>query len=297
MRGLFLFAAACLALPGAALSAKPDDEQPEAIQPSSSWHLDMADEKCRLARQFGEGKNRYVLVIEQDKPNSWASISIAGSAMDRLKRSKSVFLQFGGLEPVELESWNAGTFGEYGAALLLHGVRLNEKTDEEEDETEDEFFYLPKIETARYDGVEAISVVQQDKTVLALAADDLGPAFAALNVCTQDMISHWGLDLEKHRKMRRRVEFTNLLQVARRIQKTYPVAAVRSGEQGTVRFVAIVDEKGDMVECRQSDATEMDDLKSPACRELRRAKFLPALDAEGKPMKSYYATHIRYVMP
>jgi len=58
----------------------------------------------------------------------------------------------------------------------------------------------------------------------------------------------------------------------------------------------IVNEQGEMEECFMSAATTTEKLESPACTEFENAEFSPALDTNGEPMRSYYATRITYVI-
>ena len=57
----------------------------------------------------------------------------------------------------------------------------------------------------------------------------------------------------------------------------------------------IVSEDGKVEKC-SIDASTTNELDSPACREMERAEFEPALDAQGEPFRSYYATTITYMM-
>ena len=61
-----------------------------------------------------------------------------------------------------------------------------------------------------------------------------------------------------------------------------------------MRMRAIIDETGAVSECVIVNATVTERLESPACKSMKEAKFTPALDAQGKPFKSYYATSVTY---
>ena len=299
--GSFLFAAAIstgVLAPGA---YSRDSEPAPVLAPSSSWHLDAADEKCRLARVFGEGPSKHVLLIDLDEPSDSVDFLVAGPAVRETKWNKPAGFQFGALEPVYETFYTKGSFGEFEPALMTIATSLAETAEDSED-TEDESFVeneagLTRIPVERFAGNETLSVVQNDETIVTLQLPNLIPALSALNQCAEDLVAFWGLDLEQHRTMQRGPEWTNAKTVIRRFISDYPSAGLRSGEQGAVRFVVLVDEKGEIIECRQSDATQLEDLKSPACRAMSRATFKPAIDANGQPMRSYYAEKIRYVLP
>ena len=56
----------------------------------------------------------------------------------------------------------------------------------------------------------------------------------------------------------------------------------------------MVNEAGAVTDCHLERATKLESLNSPACKEMQRATFEPALDRDGTAMPSYYATTIVY---
>ncbi len=64
---------------------------------------------------------------------------------------------------------------------------------------------------------------------------------------------------------------------------------------GYVRFRLDVDETGNVAGCRVLYRTNPDEFADLSCKLIsKRAKFAPALDAKGKPVKSYYISQIRW---
>jgi len=94
--------------------------------------------------------------------------------------------------------------------------------------------------------------------------------------------------------MSRLPRWTNEQAVVRRIQATYPLQALRRGESGIIRLRVTVEEDGSISDCILDKATIAESLDPPACREMRRAEFEPALDKGGNPMRSFYQTNIIY---
>ncbi len=78
----------------------------------------------------------------------------------------------------------------------------------------------------------------------------------------------------------------------------YPSAALREGRQGTSRFTVKVGEDGRVVECQIVGSSGSPDLDEAACAAMkRRARFEPALDAEGKPTTGTYASVMQWRIP
>ena len=141
--------------------------------------------------------------------------------------------------------------------------------------------------------VEFVSVRQRKREVR-LQTGDLGDAFKVLNDCTMGLVESWGLDRAAHLTARSLPKWLNEEEIAKGISGRYPNRALRKGESGFVNLRVMVSESGTMTECVVENVTEAQTLESPACAEMRKAQFEPALDANGQPMKSFYQTRITY---
>ena len=299
-----LAGAACIGLVSPSIVAAQSAER--VLAPSSNWYLDGGETRCRLLRKFGEGPDAHLFFLETDQPSAYASFLIAGPTLEKIDWSKSIEIQLGDLEKVELQSAHGGDFEGFGSALMNSSIWLGEpKTEiapQDDKEASEEVSVeaergLPRIVSERFSEVSRLSVTQGEENVISLELRGFAKALEALNLCSENFVSYWGLDLEKHRSMQHGPKLTNLDEIARRVVWSYRGRALRRGEQGTVRFLVMVDELGQVTSCRQSNATEFESLESPICKEIARAQFEPARDAKGQPMRSYYASSVRYTLP
>ena len=277
-----------------------------SLEPSSNWHLDYGENRCRLARQFGEGSEKHAIMMEMDEPSTYISLILSGPSFGRLETSRPIVLRFGNLDKIELSAYSFGEMEPFGPALILGGVAFD--APEEGDEQDGKRRRIPREDTespegmqslpiARFSDVASFTVEQEKSEPIAFQLAGFEGALKALNTCTENLITFWGLDLEQHRTMRQGPTMVNYNSVVSRIVSNYPISALKRGEQGSVRFLVIVGADGKVEECRQSDATVMESLESSVCRDIRRARFKPALDENGNPMRSYYASGVRYVLP
>lgn len=152
---------------------------------------------------------------------------------------------------------------------------------------------LPQLEIASAASADRVSLRQRGREVV-FETGPLGEAFKVLNTCTQDLVRDWGLDVEKHLSAIRMVTLEDLPEVVRKIQRNYPASALNRGEQAILRVRVMVDETGKATDCVINEVTRTENLNSPACRPLMQAKYTPALDSNGKPFASFYATSITY---
>ncbi len=82
------------------------------------------------------------------------------------------------------------------------------------------------------------------------------------------------------------------------VQLDYPPSALRALAEGVVGFEVKLAKDGRVVGCRVTQTSGRADLDQQTCSQLRKTgQFKPALDAAGKPMKSTYASRLRWKIP
>lgn len=294
MKSLSKIVSIALGLGAAAIAAPAiADDEPTELARSSQWNVDFAPNKCRLAAFFGEGEERHLLFFEQFYPSQRAGLTVAGPAFERFRSLRETMLSFSEeQEPVSTEPF-AGDIPTVGPAIIYSNIGFDPEEGETEDESESAPTTLPQLDPGLGNAIEFVSLRQRSREVR-LATGPLGEAFEVLNTCTRDMVREWGLDVEQHMTATRMPEWLNEQEVAMRIARNYPSAALNRGEQAILRMRVIVDTEGRVEQCLIDEATTTEALVSPACRQMERAEFTPALDAEGNPFRSFYATVIVY---
>lgn len=87
----------------------------------------------------------------------------------------------------------------------------------------------------------------------------------------------------------------------------YPAMAMRADLQGTVAYTLTVGVNGRVQSCDMTknenptivtSVNDVPELNVATCRNItRRARFIPATDAEGRPLETTYAGRVRWVLP
>ena len=289
MPGRFIFLPCAIAF---ALSSSPALAETPPLQPSSQWNVDFGKTNCRLARFFGEGEGRHVLFMQQYQPGSTFGLTVAGPGLKRFQSLRRTSLQFYTAQDANQTEPFKGDVNGFGDALIYSAISIENGDDLEEEEAAGRAA-LPQLDAA-LGGKVGFVYLRQGSRKVRFETGPLGEAFKVMNQCTQDMIRDWGLDVDKHLSAQSLPQWTNQSSVTHRIQATYPNSALNKGEQGIFRLRVIVDEAGKVTDCIINNATTQDRLESPACREMQKATFNPALDADGRPFRSYYSTSIVY---
>ncbi|WP_245824530.1 energy transducer TonB [Sphingomonas azotifigens] len=77
----------------------------------------------------------------------------------------------------------------------------------------------------------------------------------------------------------------------------FPAESARAGEQGTVAFTLLIDVRGLPERCEVTASSGFERLDRTACNLLvQRARFVPALDANGQPIRAPYKGRFTWVL-
>lgn len=278
----------------AALPAAAKDDATVSLEARGPWQINFAEDKCQLARKFVRGKNEHVLIFEQHGPGSSFSLTVSGPAFSKFTGNKPISIQFDERgEPQELSGFK-GELEPFGDALIFNSLWL-EKAERAASQFDDnEQPGLAAIDLSTASGLENVTIAQKNRKIRLLSGK-LAKPLSALNACSEDLVRAWGFDPEKQKTRVKAPTWKNVMYVTKRIQETYPTDAVRVGEQGIFNMRVTVDADGTVSDCTLLGLTEQKRLQSPACGIIKRsAEFDPAVDQDGKPMRSYYSTSIIY---
>ena len=87
----------------------------------------------------------------------------------------------------------------------------------------------------------------------------------------------------------------------------YPAMAMRADLQGTVAYTLTVNVNGRVQSCEMTknenptimtSVNDVPELNQATCRTItRRARFIPATDAEGRPLLANYSGRVRWLLP
>ena len=284
----------------ATLAAPSQAREPIRLKPTSNWYLDYAEDSCRLARKFGTGDDEVLLFLDQFAPGDSFHMIVSGSKL-RPKTTRmflDVSLRFGPNEDAFKTKVTPGDLGTK-RALIFSSERIAELTDAEKAPAEEHRktgtpAALPPIGNARESAVRWMEIKGATRHDLVLEVGSMSKALDALRTCSWDTVRLWGLDVEEQKTLSR-------APIATRSPETwcsaedYPRELAVGGVQGNVNFRLIIDETGKIASCNIQKSTrpmEFDDL---VCRlAIKRGRFKPALDAAGKPVRSYYRQTIAF---
>ena len=293
-----LFAAASLTAAGTGRAA---EKGPLVLEPSSPWAISFSKDACHLARTFGEGDDRLAVDFRQYGP---------GRIITVLALAKSLRYSTGGT-PLVAEFGPNGTRHEDrfprmikqddGQGLVETWAMLVPKPGD--DEVAKRRSWRPDSDDlgpAPYDRQAESRVTElrlsgpiQREVVLQLGRMDL--PMDQMRICLDDLMQRWGIDPESYHSLTRRaVPSSNPGTWA--LTSDYPERMLQSGMRDTVHFRLMVDKTGKPTACSVQTAGGSDFDKLTCQLMMRRARFMPALDAAGQPVASFYVNAVHWVL-
>jgi TonB family protein len=238
----------------------------ETLQPVKAWSLDYSPTQCAELRDYGDPTKPVILgIIPAPNGESYELVLVYRSPHPD------------GIEEVH-GSVDFGS-GPISALVLRYGSKDGKLT-----------LYRYRISAAEMQQARSAKAVALQSAYMdtSFELDQASEVLEGLQRCTADLMRYWNYDGEKQgsiavpSKGDVRSIFSSF---------DYPRDAAAKGEQGTTQYLLLVDEKGRVAGCHVLIATGIPTLDSRGCIVLlARARFTPARDASGKPVRSAVVT-------
>jgi hypothetical protein len=281
-----LIAGACLAGSAPALAA-PGDKPIETLTRKGKWVADYSRDACNLITRMGEGKNSVIIRFTRYEPGDRFDLSVYG---DRY-RSDAVRIEgsadFGLSDkpiPIEGVSGNSGKM----RAIFFRGMRLDgwDRGDKHE--------IAPVITPQEEGRVTGVTLRLERRRPLRLEFGSIAKPLAEMRKCMDALVTSWGYDAAQQAAGLRPV--SAITSPGSWLNSNdYPSKALFAGYNGLVQIRLDVDVEGKVAGCFVLSRTSPDEFADITCRNVaKRARLQPALDAAGKPMRSFWVVRVNW---
>jgi hypothetical protein len=257
--------------------------------PSGEWTVSSDAESCSIVRQFGSADDGVSFRLQAFAPGGHYRAVLRGKP---LPQRDSGALEFDysfepdpGAIPVTgvLAKSNGVPMVSFTTALNTSAVVQDQSERPEE----------ASAAQARVAAVNEFVIAFSRGRPLALQLGSMAEPIAQLNACSAELPRKWGLDPAVQQSLRRPA--TPIDQASWLGPGTYPWAYLRNSQSLMVHVRMLVDERGAPAECVVQAPRTQSGAEALACREIMKtARFEPALDSAGNPVRSYHATTIFY---
>lgn len=251
-----LACAALLSTAGTAVAAEPK-------QPTGKWVAEFADHQCILSRAYG-APNEVLILAFQKLPMR------PGVELNVLKTDKRTAPGYGRARVGFLKGSSVeAAFGAYRVGPKVRKISVG---------IEDES-YRSAAET----GTVSLSIPKEIEE--SFAVPGFGPALKVLDQCVVNLGEAWGISKDQQTlvgRLAKVIEPEALFD-----SNDYPDRALKEDASGKTIVRYVVDEAGRSSDCVVLKSSGNKSLDLATCSKLlQRARFEPALDLQGRPMRS-----------
>lgn len=269
--------------------ASAKENPPISLTKTSKWEINYDDDSCHLLAKFGEGSQSAILRMTRYQPGDVFDLNIYGEPFKYGPTTMTVKIAFGAA-PAEKREAITGQAGNKLPLLILNSQRIDNWTYKPD-------VTPPPITTAQEEQVKYIDLAIAGSKRFRLETGSLGAPMAAMRTCVSDLVKKWGFDPAQQAQLRRPATPTKSPGTWL-VNGDYPSGSLRNGHNGLVQFRLDVDQSGAVAGCYVLHRTNPDDFADLTCKLLaKRAKFLPALDKDGNPLRSFFISKARFVIP
>ncbi|MCR2834373.1 energy transducer TonB [Parerythrobacter lacustris] len=302
LKAAVLFGTAALALSApASVEAKI-----VRLAPSGPWSMNYADDSCRLSRLFGEGEERVAFYIERYGPGDRFHMVVAGEALGKSPRPETR-VQFGAQDAGYDYVPSLGELVEYSPALIFTAAYpsaqraetgfARKSGKEKYEDFIDPRIFAHDVTDQQLAAIEWVAFERTGGHRVELEMPQFGQAMKSMQTCTEELVSHWNIDVEAHRSLTKLPAPENSPGGWIR-SSDYPRELLYGGYQGIVQFRLSVDTTGKATACHIQNSTRPEGFDKIVCEKImKRARFEPALDKDGRPIASFYRNTVRFLIP
>ena len=286
-----------VSIPSTAVAAKPREVR--RLQPSSQWVVDYANESCSLGRSFGDGDRNVTVFFDQFEPGDTFNLTLIGKPLDSRDGWPTVTVQFGP-DGEQAEAVAVGATNNNKPAIILQGgqrvvpLTKAEKAARKKAANDSLPFEPAPIAPAREKAATWLRLGNLSSFDFVFETGPMDAPLDALRTCSWDMVKSWGLDVEQQKHLSTKARPTEP-PVKWFSADDYPTKMLRGGYQAIVNFRLLIDETGKATACKIQVSTRPKEFDDVVCAKvMKRARFHPAVDAQGKPVRSFWRQTVNF---
>lgn len=239
----------------------------EPLHAIGKWDLDYGVTDCTASRTYGDPANPVTLAVRQSPNGNSYEILVARKYRAREPATEEQGSVDFGNGPIK--AW-ALFYQTPAKTFDVHQLRIS----------------AAEMAQARSARSMALHISGSSDFIFDLAL--MPQLLDGLQACTADLKRYWNMDGEKSGEIAEesRGDLRSVFSA-----DDYPGVAISWGQEGKGDYLLLVDGKGKVAGCQVLTPTDVPILDAMACVVIEeRAKFTPARDKNGKPVRSTFVT-------
>lgn len=265
----------CISLLALLAASVPATAADRPRQPTGKWVVNYADSQCVASRMYGSAPQELWLVIKTPPLGTVVQLAVVRSGRGSEAEQVDATVEIDQRPPLRT------------SLLRFTPKGIKQRTN------------LINMKISDFAAVRAAKTISIRASGLneRFALSAMAPLLKAMDECAVDLRKVWNVsDIEGVQSKLKARATGNLVSYFR--SEDYPAAALNRRQIGLVKFVLLINEAGAIADCTVIETSGVASLDAQTCGVLtERAKFKPAVGADGKPAKDGHIGRVRWDMP
>lgn len=288
MRALRITTAVLSILAMVEVASANSEDSIEELRHAGPWTANFDTNACHLIGQFGTDKAAVSIRITRYAPADAFDLSLLGERFRRFELHLRGGVSFDPSAKITKSDILAGTVGKLPMVIVGRTRLDNWRAANESD-------IPPVITPAMEAAVKSLDFEIGYRKRVRLLTGSMGKAMATMRSCMDGLVKTWGFDPAVEATLSRPLQPLRS-PATWLVSSDYPDGALSQGHSGIVHFRVDVDTSGKVESCHVLSATKPSDFELATCRGItKRARFEPALDAKGQPVRSFHVNTVRWL--
>ena len=274
------------AMPSVAAAEQSASRPGEQLAKFTPSRVTWAATSCVLQMGFGSAEDPLLVQLERFSPDDDFLVTLMGNRLKRWNRGQPFTVRFGPALPAKHIANYMITSDQDGTPTIIVNMSLAPAPSQGRP---------TEPVTAQMEASVTSATLTQGDRAWQLNTGPLGPAFAQLRKCSDQLADGWGVDLAQLRIAAQRARPStysgNWITTA-----DIPTIVALRGDQAFIHFRLTVGIDGNPSGCAVVGSLRSKAFDEQTCQLLmRRARFHPARNAQGAPIPDYYIGRVRWL--
>lgn len=279
-----------------AMTGSAQAEPERVLKPSGPWAMEYADQTCRLIRNFTDGSSEVTLSFERTYQSPNLTLGLAGDTLKGNPIGYWIGFRYNGDKMTRDSALLRSVLRDGRESFLITYASLLSREQLRKlaaaTKPPQRLDAMTEAETAVARQINSVTIMKGVGKETQFLLGPMSAPLKAIQTCVDDLVRSWGVDPRQMATLSRGPE-----PIAQRSwinYSDYPDEMWRKSKTGIIPMRLVIDEAGTVQSCLV-DVDQRGAFENAVCNAvMKRARFKPALNAEKKPVRSYWVSWVGF---
>lgn len=281
---------------GVLIATTPAHAAEQIFTPKGKWVVDYGVDQCTVLREFANGEKAVTLLLSRAQSGDGMRVQVVGKLPLIAEQNGDISVQFLPNGSINKGFYYSGKTKDGTTSVMTASAAYPHQYSED---AADQFVDMggrTRLKPEVRSTLNGLTMRIGRRDPMVFQTGGLGPVLNVLENCTDTLAVHWGFDDATEKGLTKRPEALNDMSKWVR-PMDYPTYPLNNGGVATVDFRLTVEADGRVSDCYITNAAGDEAFSRVVCSRItERAKLSPALDRDGKPVRSFFISRVNFIM-